>query len=616
MPRAEVQAEVGDDSAALAVLRARTGWSTWMPGVVAVEEEDADHVVWRIETPVGATPVRLRFTDTAEGVEFEIDPAEQPGPFARVAGTLDVEGTTATFAFELEGTPPFPPAMVELLATTALANLAQRAVPPTTPARAESVRVDIPMSDGINLAALHFPAEVAPAPALLMVIPYRKEGAFLPVLAKRFVDAGYHVVIVDVRGTGGSVAEYEGLWSEREISDHVELIEWLAARPFCDGNVGLWGISYCGGNQLLAAARRPAALKCITPIVGMVDTYRDWVRRGGIPSHTLWGAGTFLNSGQSLTAHRGIAHYYDELVLSAFDDGAHRARSPETGLGDIQVPVLAIGGWHDYFLRATVRTFVGVNAPKRLVIGPWGHGDFDPMPELLPWFAHWLRGEGPDPSASPNVRVYRSGSEEWVERDGWPDPVATDWWTWQLGADREVTVRTHLGAVPMATNVRHQFVPDPTDSGMSLWGEDETWDSDPLPAELVVEGPVCLIADLEVPDCEDFDLHARVSVVAADGSCRQLTEGRLRASHRAVDESRSGRDRNGNVVVPWHAHRDRELVSPGARVELVVEINPMAHRFAAGDQVRLGITLVRADSRYEPGTARVLGSTRVLLPLA
>jgi predicted acyl esterase len=508
------------------------------------------------------------------------------------------------------------------------------------------VAMRVAMSDGVEIAVDHYPVGGGPAPAALAFVPYRKESAGVALFAQVLNGAGFHFLVADVRGFGGSVARYEGLLSEREVEDGVEAIGWLAAQSFCDGKVAMVGGSYFGANQVLIASRRPAALRCIAPFVNFVDTYRDMTHRGGIPSHGQWGAMTYLRSQHPATARAGLEQWYLDLMLDPLDNEGHRARSPESVLDRVAVPTLCLGGWHDYFLRGTVRTFLGVRGPKRLVIGPWGHGGLGPdhQAELLGWLRYWLRGEGEDPSdpsSGARVRLYETGTEAWRTCAAWPDLAAREWVGWHpvvdgsLGpspGDGPVAVRIvpHLEAVAPAGNPKPQSVPDPTDSGMGHWGEDAVFVSEAFERHTVLDGPVSFACALEVDgqgdvsdggvsdvDVSDVDVHVRLSVMrAADGAgVVQVAEGRLRASHRALDLARSTLGPDGSVVVPWHRHEREERLSPGRPVDLVVELAPVCHRVAAGERLVLGITVARADEGAAWGTARLGPSTRLLVPV-
>jgi len=490
----------------------------------------------------------------------------------------------------------------------------------------------VPMSDGVSIAADHYPvAGGEAAPAVLAFVPYRKESAGVRLFADVITGAGFHFLVADVRGFGGSDAPYEGLLSDREIQDGVETIAWVAGQPFCDGQLAMAGGSYWGANQLLIAARQPPALRCIAPFVGFVDTYRDMTHRGGIPSHALWGAMTYLKSQHPATARRGLEQWYLDLMLDPLDNDGHRARSPESVLGRVTVPTLCLGGWHDYFLRGTVRTYLGVRGPKRLVVGPWGHGGIGPdhQRELVGWLGWWLAGRGADPTVGDaRVQLYDTGADRWRSFEDWPAAASRRWTSWhpqpdgslpRLASSQPTPVRvvTHLDMVPPAPNPKPQYVPDPTEAGMGSWGEDAVFVSEPVDRAVTVEGPLGLMAVVRAGECADLDIHARVSVrPAGSDHAVQLTEGRLRASHRAIDTARSTLTPDGSPVVPWHRHDAEDLLAAWRPVELAVEMNPVCHQLSPGDRLVVGITLVRADEGAGVVPASLEAGTRLLVPFA
>lgn len=482
---------------------------------------------------------------------------------------------------------------------------------PTPAVTAQDLRV--PMSDGAHLAVHRYPApDGRPAPIVLMMTPYMKEGQ---AGWARAVNAhGYEVLIADVRGINGSRAPYQGIYSEREITDGAELVEWAAAQPFSTGAVGLGGASYCGGNQLLIAARRPQGLRCIAPTVSPVDTYRDMFHRGAIPTHPWWGIHTYLPSRQPDTLRDGLVHFARDILAPPCDDDGHRQRSPERVLGRIACPVLCLGGWHDYFLRGTIRVFNTVDAPKRLVVGPWGHCESDCFDELMTWYDHWLRGLGPDPTVAGRVRLFRTGAEVWEQRDGWVDTTRLTWRGWSpCTAPTDVPVHANNAGLGQATNVKAQYLGDSA-FGMSTWAEDEVFDDAPVAVATDLTGPVGLRLMVTSRECCDLDLRVRISAVAVSGVCRQLVESRLRASHRRVDATRSLRTADGTIVVPWHVHDREEPLVAGEPTPIEFEIDPLCHRLAPGERLRLGIACVRADDVVAPSSVTIEADTRVLWP--
>jgi len=142
------------------------------------------------------------------------------------------------------------------------------------------------MPDGTRLAArIWLPEDAHPVPAILDFLPYRqgdlmaaRDAAIYPYLAAR----GYACARVDLRGTGNSEGIIGDEYTPQELQDGCDVIAWLAAQPWCDGNVGMTGISWGGFNSLQVAALRPAALRAVLTLCASDDRYADDVHyRGG-----------------------------------------------------------------------------------------------------------------------------------------------------------------------------------------------------------------------------------------------------------------------------------------------------------------------------------------------
>ncbi len=479
------------------------------------------------------------------------------------------------------------------------------------------ILLDVPMSDGATLSAHRYPADSSPAPAVVLLTPYRKDS-FMTAASVAPLLGRYEVIVADVRGFGGSTGADEGPQSPRQAEDGRQLLEWVADQDFCVGRTAMVGGSALGQIQLLIAARKPRGLRCITPVVAPVDFYRDWTHRGGIPSHTSWGATAYFDSHQGGTRERGLAHYYQEVMGQDEDGELFRARSAEPVLGDIDVPTLCVGGWHDYFLRGTVRAFQGLTAPKRLVIDNISH---DPTRSALVaeetdrWLRHWLLDEGEDPTAKPNVRVSVAQTDKVLTLSSWPRVDELVWQDWPLcPSPVDIPVVTTVHAVhPPAPALEH-VLELATNSGRLMWGESWTADVRSPHGPVALLGPVALHVRARVADCRDFDLHARLSVVRADGGVHPINEGRLRASHRALDEARTVRDAAGNVIVPWHTHVAPAPIPTDRLVSLDVEIPPVSVELAAGEALRVGLTLARSDAGAAPTLATILPATRLRVP--
>lgn len=121
----------------------------------------------------------------------------------------------------------------------------------------------IPMRDGVALNAIHYlPANAERAPAIVTLTPYTAQT--FHDRGRYFADAGFHFLIVDSRGRGNSDGTFESHVNEGR--DGHDIVEWVAAQPFCDANVAMWGGSYGGYNQWMTAAERPPHLRTIVPV--------------------------------------------------------------------------------------------------------------------------------------------------------------------------------------------------------------------------------------------------------------------------------------------------------------------------------------------------------------
>jgi putative CocE/NonD family hydrolase len=160
---------------------------------------------------------------------------------------------------------------------------------PASPARfAVDVTWDVRIvaRDGVELSAnVWRPVTDEPVPAILEMIPYGKDNWRLGADVTRgewFAARGYALCRLDVRGTGSSFGVALDEYTAEETCDGVDAVAWLAAQPWCDGNVGMWGISYGGFTAIQVAMERPPALKAIVPVMATDDRYLDDVHyRGG-----------------------------------------------------------------------------------------------------------------------------------------------------------------------------------------------------------------------------------------------------------------------------------------------------------------------------------------------
>ena len=283
----------------------------------------------------------------------------------------------------------------------------------------------IPTRDGTRLSARIWLPEHAcadsPVPALLEYLPYRKGDWTAVRDAQRhpwYAAHGYASVRVDLRGSGDSEGVLLDEYAPAELSDGVDVIEWLAAQPWCTGKVGMFGISWGGFNSLQIAALRPPALKAIVTVCSTDDRYADDVHYFGgavLGIDMLGWSATMLATTALPPDPERVGDWREQWeqrldALVPFVDTwlAHQERDAYWRHGSvcedyaaIEAPVLAVGGWADPYRNTVLRLLSGLSCPAKGIIGPWAHQypDIDRPPgprigflqETLRWWDRWLR---------------------------------------------------------------------------------------------------------------------------------------------------------------------------------------------------------------------------------
>jgi putative CocE/NonD family hydrolase len=333
------------------------------------------------------------------------------------------------------------------------------------------------MSDGIELVSDHYhPAGAGPHPTLFMRQPYGRDIASTVVHAHPvwFARRGYNVVIQDVRGCGESEGEFYPF--RHEASDGAESIAWLRARPEANGRVGMYGFSYQGMTQLLAAAEQPQGLACIAPGMTPCDLYHGWFyHQGGLrlASSLSWGlqllkadarrkqlreaSERLEQSWANLAAQTSVVPFRSHpalhgeslpsYVLDWFDHAEPgqywTSMDVSRSLNRIRVPALHFSGWYDSYVKGTIDSFVALchqagdgtaRQHQYLMAGPWVHipwGDrvgaahfgeaalLDTDSLLLRWFNHWLKDSG-EFAHEPRIRHFVLGENKWRSADLFP----------------------------------------------------------------------------------------------------------------------------------------------------------------------------------------------------
>ena len=287
--------------------------------------------------------------------------------------------------------------------------------------------VAIMMRDGTTTYADVFRPDVSGSvPALLCRTPYDKSSGANrtgTLDAIRAAMHGYAVVIQDVRGRFASDGVFYTFVNE--IDDGYDSVEWVAGQSWCDGKVGMFGVSYVGATQWLAAKAGAPSLAAIVPGVTASDYHEGWAWQGGafeLGFNLSWALGALTaanwgNLSRRLHLHdedlervikakdnltevflhlpmKEMPHlkgelapyYYDWLAHAEYDD-YWKAISIEESHSEISVPAYNFGGWHDIFLGGTIKNFTRMQKlgatdearkGQRLTLGPWVHGGSPP----------------------------------------------------------------------------------------------------------------------------------------------------------------------------------------------------------------------------------------------
>jgi uncharacterized protein len=426
---------------------------------------------------------------------------------------------------------------------------------------------------------------------------------------EKWVPDGYVCLRIDSRGAGRSPGFLDP-WSPRETKDIYDCIEWAAAQPWCDGKVGMNGISYFATNQWHVAQHKPPHLVAICVWEGCADWYREFTRHGGIycgflenifprafhrAQHGLGERG--LRSRVTGELVSGPVTLSDEelkknridiekfILDHPFDDEACRKRTPD--FGKIDVPVLSAANWGGQGLhpRGNFEGFLGVASKQKWLEAHgdahWTHFYTNYGVNLQKrFFAHFLKGEDNGWDKQPSVQLQiRHPGEKFVQRheNEWP-------------LDRTQWTKFYLDPKTMSLT-RDDPNLDTTLSYQAL-GAGKNFMTQPLTEPLEITGPLAakLFLSSSTKDADVFlvlrvfdDKGKEVTFIGSNDPRTPIANGWLRASHRKLDAERSLPYR------PYHTHDEAWPLTPGEPVELDVELWPTCIVVPPGYRICLSV---------------------------
>jgi putative CocE/NonD family hydrolase len=480
----------------------------------------------------------------------------------------------------------------------------------------------IVLRDGCRIAArmwLPEDAETNPAPAVLEYIPYRKRDFMRErdePIHRYFAGHGYAAIRVDIRGSGDSDGVLTDEYTIEEHEDALEIIDWIASQPWCDGSVGMMGISWGGFNALQVAAMRPPALKAVISLCSTDDRYADDAHYMGgclLNENVQWGAILMtynaLPPDPEIVGERwremwlerldGAVPFAERWMRHPWRDDYWKHGSVCEDYSAIDCGVYVVGGWADGYSNAVPRLLAGLRCPRKGLVGPWAHNfphngypgpSIGFLQEAVRWWDHWLRGHDTGIMHEPTYRVWMQESVppapqyderpgRWVAEASWPSP-------------RVGTRRLHLNPGRLdeeATQPASMSFSSPQTTGMAAgeWcafgaegempldqrpddGRSLDFDGDPLPERLEILGAPVVELDLS-SDCEVATIAVRLNDVAPDGASTRVTYGLLNLTHR-------------------DSHEHPAPLEPGKRYRIRLALNDVAHAFPAGHRIRLAVS--------------------------
>jgi len=529
--------------------------------------------------------------------------------------------------------------------------------------------VPVKMRDGVTLRAdICHPKADGKFPVLLTRTPYDKNGevAFCLKAATR----GYVVVAQDVRGRYAS----EGDWYpfKYESKDGYDTVEWAAALPYSNGKVGMFGGSYVGATQYLAAIAQPPHLAGICPNYTASNYHDGWTYQGGafeqwfneswttvLAENTMnrqvKSGGDAIGWTQMLPlwsypvletpSGAGLAPYFTDWLAHPNYDDYWKQWSIEEQYARIQVPVFSFGAWYDIFLGGTLRNYARLKNEagtevarrgQRLMIYVGGHAGgwaaekigavdfgnklpFDLTEVTLRWYDSLLKGIVNGLDQEKPVRIFVMGENDWRAEDNWPleRAKATHYYLHSTQPANGLEGGGTLSTVVPAEEKPDQYMYDPNDAVPTIGGP---LCCEPLPTGIGPEDqrPAEARSDVLVFSTSAFTQNTEVTgPVSLD----------LYVSSSAVDT-----DVTGKLVDVWpngfaqnltegilrlryrNSMEKPELGNPGSIYHISVDLWATSNIFLPGHKLRLEVSssnFPRFDRNLNTGEDQARGTRMV-----
>jgi putative CocE/NonD family hydrolase len=488
---------------------------------------------------------------------------------------------------------------------------------------------------------------------------HRMDAVFNTEWLEQMLNHGYAIVVVERPGTGASFGIMDPSF-EVGAEQADEILDWIAEQSWCDGNIGMYGNSWQAMIQFAAASTSNPYLKAIFPISSSLDSYSAVNYRGGVYNETFntlfsWSTGALEHMAtpvdgdengallaQARAERRGatVGEKSAEILrIYPFQDST----SPEgenvwqgdyalypfiERINQAGVPIYMTNGWYDLFTGDMFLWYANLSVPRRLIVRPLDHSevesngkDLNMGAEVHRWFDFWLKGIENGIMDEPPIYYYTLGAsaeEAWQSSDSWPVPDLDQTSFYFNGGKSGTTSASEEGIL----NLEAPTSPEPLDAYQvdysttsgehTRWGavlsaseypnmreNDEKaliYTTAPLERRVEITGHPVAHLWLET-DAPDLDVFVYLEEVDSKGNSTYITEGILRASHRAMSTAPYD-----NLDLPYHSHYESDLepIPAGKPFEMVFDLMPTSYQFKQGSRIRITVAFADAGNFDTP----------------
>ncbi len=497
--------------------------------------------------------------------------------------------------------------------------------------------VKIPMRDGVRLSAcIYRPTAEGRYPTLLIRTIFNNKQDKYVAWTRRFVEAGYAVVMQDCRGRYDS----EGAWEPyiHETNDGYDTHQWIGAQPWCDGSIGTFGISYVGFTQTLPAALRSSYLKALVPIASQQDNYGCIYADGALQLHVamvfhIWIGRGLQSEARALMDETEIYRrlplvsalddicdvpWYRDIIGHYTYDDFWKRYGLRNKYEEVDTPSFFITGWYDALVHEGFRQYTGwktkarseeTRSATRLMVGPWTHGSIgtadrigdiafghgaalDIVQEQIRWYDRRLRGIDNGIDDEPPVHIFVMGDNVWRSEKEWPlaRTQFTNYYLHSGGRANSAYGDGELSTEPPREAGQDRYSYDPDDPVTTVGGPIMHVDYGGAQDRRAVERRDDVLVYTSEPLEQDLEVTGPVTMTLYASSSAPDTD----FTATLVDVYPNGRAIN--ICEGLRRARFREsieeptLIEPGKVYEYAIDLWETANVFKAGHRLRVEVS--------------------------